>query len=457
MGLAVFTKIPALTLIPLVSYLIYGGNKKNLKYVGLWFIPVLIIPTLWPLHALSINEFDLWWQAIIWQTHREAQSLFSALTAFYNFDWILVISGFIGVVYAAFRRDRFILLYTVPFLFFMLVIGHVAFVHLMLLFVILCISAAKLFVDIVYYLKKKKQIIYISSIGLIALVVITAFTSSTKQIIVDENSQFFRAVHFLQGYVRSESNKNVELNETNKDFSVVGHPFLLWVEKYKYKNENYDFWPNKQYETGRVIFVIDPIFRRVIQEKGSQYETEYKNLFSSFYTKPIGSFKDPKGNNTVDILETNLNLYNKSKLNPINILDGHIGWNKTKYVHIYPQNGTMNMTINTAGANLEHNLHSAILNRAFNFSNPYGYLHFTYYVPVTSDATYKFQIVDANDNSTLWEYGEYGDPDTIGVTKNEFFILPQELYHKKVLIQLKVESWSKKTDSILLKDFSVYN
>ena len=457
MGLAIFTKIPAFTMIPLVSYLIYGSNKKNLRYVGLWFIPVLIIPALWPLHALSVNEFQLWWQAINWQTHREANSLYTALTSFYNFDWILLISGISGIIYAAFRRDRFILLYTVPFLFFMFVLGHVVLIHLMLLIVIFSISAAKLFVDIAYYLKKKKQILHLSAIGLIAVVVILGFTSTTRQIIVDENSEYFRAAHFLQGYLLSERNKNIEFNETNKDISVVAHPFFFWVDKYKFKNENNYFWYVKQFETGKIVLVIDPIFESVIQENEFQYGTEFKNLFSAFYTKPIASFKDPQGNNDVTILETNLHLYNKSKLNPMNVLDVRQAWNQTKYVHIYRQNGTMNMTINTTRADTENNLNSAILNKALEFSNPYGYLHFTYYVPVTSDATYKFQIVDAKDNSTLWEYGEYGDPDTIGVTKNEFFILPQELYHKKVLLKIKVESWSKKTDSILLKDFSVYN
>ena len=453
MGLAIFTKIPAFTMIPLVSYLIYGGNKKNLRYVGLLFIPVLIIPALWPLHALSVNEFQLWWQAINWQTHREANSLYTALTSFYIFDWILFISGISGILYAAFRRDRFILLYTVPFLFFMFVLGHVVLIHLMLLFVIFSISASKLFVDIAYYLKKKKRILHITSIGMIAVVIIMSFTITTKQIIVDENSQFFKAADFLQRYLHSGNN-----NETNNDTSVVSHPFFLWAEKYKFKNENYDFWPNKQFETSKIVFVIDPIFRNVIQQD-PQYGTEFKNLFSAFYTKPIASFTDPQdlqGNNKVEILETDLHLYNKSKLNLLNTLDESQVWNKTKYVHLYRHNDAMNMTINTTQADAEHNLNYVVLNKNINFSKPYGYIGFTYYVPVTSDATYKFQIVDAHDNSTLWEYGSYGDPDTTGLTKNEFFVLPQELYHKNLFIQIKVESFSKKIDSMVLKDLTVY-
>jgi len=454
MGLAIFTKIPAFTMIPLGGYLICGGNKKNLRNVGLWFVPVLIIPILWPLHALSTNQFQLWWDAIIWQTHREPASLYFALIDIYNFDWVLFISGISGIVYAAFKRDRFILLFTLPFLFFMFAIGHVVELHLMLLVVILCISTARLLVDIAYYLKKKNKILHLSSIGLIAVVVIMGFTGTTRQIIVDYNSQYFRAAHFLQGYLGSEQNKNTEFNETNRDVSVVSHPFFFYIDKYKYKNENNFFWYVKQFETGKIVFVIDPVFASVIEENEFQYGTEFKNLFSAFYTKPIASFKDPQGNNNVELLETNLHLYNKSKISPVNILDEHQAWNQTKYVQLNRQNGIMNLTVNTAGANSDYNLNSAILNKTIDFSNPYGYLNLIYYVPVTSDATYKFEIKDANDNSTLWEYEL---PDNTGITKNEFFILPQELYQKKVLLQIIGESYSKKTDSIILKHFSVYN
>ena len=42
LGLAIFTKMPALTMIPLVGFLIYKNNynrSNNLKNLGLWFVP----------------------------------------------------------------------------------------------------------------------------------------------------------------------------------------------------------------------------------------------------------------------------------------------------------------------------------------------------------------------------------------------------------------------------------
>ena len=65
LGLAIFTKIPVFMLIPPVAYLVYknsnGRNKMGrLKTLGLWFIPVILIPTIWPMYAIINGEFDEW-------------------------------------------------------------------------------------------------------------------------------------------------------------------------------------------------------------------------------------------------------------------------------------------------------------------------------------------------------------------------------------------------------------
>src|SRR6266540_4904902 len=43
MGLAIFTKVPAFTTIPLVVFLTYS-NTRRLRYVLLWIIPTILIP-----------------------------------------------------------------------------------------------------------------------------------------------------------------------------------------------------------------------------------------------------------------------------------------------------------------------------------------------------------------------------------------------------------------------------
>lgn len=46
LGLAIFTKIPIFTLMPLIGFLVFTSTKK-IKYVGLWIIPVFLIPLIW--------------------------------------------------------------------------------------------------------------------------------------------------------------------------------------------------------------------------------------------------------------------------------------------------------------------------------------------------------------------------------------------------------------------------
>ena len=77
LGLAIFTKIPIFTMIPLIGYLIYMNTNKNNKFksLGVWFIPVILIPMLWPAFAFSIGEFDMWIEDVLKQTQRESKPL----------------------------------------------------------------------------------------------------------------------------------------------------------------------------------------------------------------------------------------------------------------------------------------------------------------------------------------------------------------------------------------------
>ena len=73
LGLAIFTKIPVFTMIPLVGYLVYTSNNRNLKRLGLWFIPVISISLIWPAYALSLGQLDVWSTDVLWQASRAGE------------------------------------------------------------------------------------------------------------------------------------------------------------------------------------------------------------------------------------------------------------------------------------------------------------------------------------------------------------------------------------------------
>jgi hypothetical protein len=154
LGLAIFTKIPAFVMIPLVGYLIYASNNKakrirKLKIFAIWFIPVILIPLLWPTYAIVYGQFDDWLRGVSLQsTGRsvDSRSLFVALNTFFWMDPILFIAGIAGFIYSVFRRDWYILLWLMPYLLFLYIVGWVVPFHWIPVLPVFCVAAAAVIV-----------------------------------------------------------------------------------------------------------------------------------------------------------------------------------------------------------------------------------------------------------------------------------------------------------------------
>ena len=98
LGLAIFSKIPAFTFIPMVGVLVF--RNSNIKILGLWIIPVIVIPSLWPGYAWANDEFDDWSSGVLLQTQRLSQPLIHSLYNFFKTDPVLFIMGIGGLMYA---------------------------------------------------------------------------------------------------------------------------------------------------------------------------------------------------------------------------------------------------------------------------------------------------------------------------------------------------------------------
>jgi hypothetical protein len=167
LGLAIFTKIPAFTMIPLVAFLLVSssaennnGNyressrhrlalfdfsKKNMKMLGLWLIPVILIPLIWPLYSLAIGQSNLWIEGVILQTQRQDKALLDSVNALFQIDPILLIIGIAGIGFsAAIKRDFIFLLWVVPFVVFFASIALVQYFYWILVLPAFCIAAATL-------------------------------------------------------------------------------------------------------------------------------------------------------------------------------------------------------------------------------------------------------------------------------------------------------------------------
>src|SRR6187401_563742 len=70
LGLGIFTKIPAFTIIPLGIVMIYAITRKK-RYMVVWLIPVLLVPMMWPLHAMLTGDWDDWINGVRYQVSRD--------------------------------------------------------------------------------------------------------------------------------------------------------------------------------------------------------------------------------------------------------------------------------------------------------------------------------------------------------------------------------------------------
>ena len=115
LGLAIFTKVPIVTMIPLVTYLVYS-NAKSIKSVCFWGIPVFLIPLMWPAYAVLTGDFEDWKEGLLYQIDRGESDFTGTLVFLYQSDPILLILGVLGIVTATvLKKDMMFLLWIIPY------------------------------------------------------------------------------------------------------------------------------------------------------------------------------------------------------------------------------------------------------------------------------------------------------------------------------------------------------
>jgi parallel beta-helix repeat protein len=266
LGLAIFTKIPAFTMIPLVGYLIIFTNTNknqhnkenydtddystikgkiikileirrstriNLKAFGLWLIPVILIPAIWPGYSLLVNEFNYWLGGVIYQTGRqgEGQTLPSTINILFQIDPVIFILSIIGLVFAAIKRDFFLLLWAIPYLTFLYMIGYVSYFHLIPLIPVLCVAGARLIHDLPNRIaKKNREISRILPLAVISILGIFGLIGTITLITTNVSGQF-EAAAFVLKYLGKH-------NTSNDDITIVSSPVYSWIFSYVYNKEH---------------------------------------------------------------------------------------------------------------------------------------------------------------------------------------------------------------------------
>jgi Dolichyl-phosphate-mannose-protein mannosyltransferase len=245
LGLAIYTKAPAFTMIPLVGSFVFFNSKKRFKSLGIWLIPVIIFPLLWPLYAVVVDQSDLWFEWVIWQTGRN-RPLSISLTNFAQIDPVITIIGIAGFIWTGFKKDFFPLLWVGPFLIFSYFIGWVQYFHLIVIFPAFCIGSAVLINDIQRFIRKRlilrsgsmllSQVPFII-VSLFGLVILTILITSNV------NSSYYRIYASIASNIPDVSNAS----GNNSNVTLVGSHWWVWSS----------YWIT-QYVLGKHHELVDP-------------------------------------------------------------------------------------------------------------------------------------------------------------------------------------------------------
>jgi hypothetical protein len=263
LGLAIFTKIPAFTMIPLVGFIIYRNNK-SLKSLGTWFVPVILIPLIWPAQSMLVDRFDSWTNDVLWQINRENAGLPWIIFLLSITDPVLFVAGFAGLAHSFIKRDYVILLWILPFIAFLAAMGYANFFYWIPILPVLCIGAAKLVFDIIERIKKSKQ--KLLTVATLSSITIFGLSSTTILIVTNVTSAQLESAAYVSNYLVGSTD----------DPTVVSNPVYSWIFKYVFNKDHVlsDYrdmlYSHISDDERRILLIDDPRFKLDIGNEDSQ-------------------------------------------------------------------------------------------------------------------------------------------------------------------------------------------
>jgi hypothetical protein len=315
LGLAIFVKIPIITMIPLVGYLILSRRRnKSWRTLWVWIIPVILIPMIWPIYAILVGDFDQLSEDLTWNTQRGDIQLDSAVSSIlanslkyiFQIDPVISILGIVGIIFSEIKRDVFILLWAIPIIVFLFLINFVSFFHFIPLLPLFCIAAAKMMIDLSNRIKnmKVRKIIpfaLISAIGIFGLV------STTMLITSNVTSSYFKVYSFLVSYLASQIGLDNHNDLTDKDdddkITMVGRHWtqsFYWIPKYVL-DVNLDFKKINRADDikgsindkERSLIIVDRSMRKSFSS-GKEISSKTETDTPSYFLTPIATFNNDK-------------------------------------------------------------------------------------------------------------------------------------------------------------------
>lgn len=288
LGLAILTKIPVFTMIPLVGYLIYkNSNHLNhrlpLKIMIIWLIPIFLIPSLWPLYAIYSDQFDSWKEGVLDQADRGRREI---IESFWNIDSILLFLGLGGVLFSVVKRQWILVLWIVPFLLLVYIHGWFASFHWIIVFPAFCIAAANFVIELFQRVEFGKVKVSHSLIIICVTITGIGIYSTFSLINQDLNSHVYKGIADSLDYLDMSDGRNDD--KVNEKITVITNSPNSWLFKYVYKlNNTLDSHRDvgqQKIETEKILALQDRRISSLLDQFKNQDDSDYYSGLSNKYT-----------------------------------------------------------------------------------------------------------------------------------------------------------------------------
>jgi Dolichyl-phosphate-mannose-protein mannosyltransferase len=294
LGLTMFTKVPAITLIPLVGFIVFTNNKKSFKALGLWIIPVILIPMIWPAHALSSGHMEFWLDDVLWQaTERPESSLYNSLRDLLRIDPVLIVLGSVSLIYAAIRKDFFILLWTIPFIIFFYFVGRVTYNYWVPLLPVFCVASSVFIVELSgkVVVGTKRTFGRILPFAIIAAIVIFGLAINAALLPVDLTSSQIQAAAFVQYQLNNEKAIGNNTTFSTSNVTIISGPNYSWIFKYVFNEDNVldNFRDRTPVNTEKFIMMTDMPYKTFLRRDNTDRSERLETLFDN--TVSIAKFE----------------------------------------------------------------------------------------------------------------------------------------------------------------------
>jgi hypothetical protein len=243
---------------------------------------------------LSAGHMEFWLDDVLWQaTERPESSLNNSLRDLLKIDPVLIVLGSVSLVYAALRKDSFVLLWIIPFIIFFYLVGRVTYNYWVPLVPIFCIASSVFIVEISSRITRgtEKLIGRILPFAVLSSFVIFGLIVNVMLLSADLTSSQIQAAAFVQYQLNNEETIENDNILSTDNVTVISGPNYSWIFKYVFNEANIldNFRDRSPIDTEKFIMMTDPPYKTFLRRDNTDRSERLETLFDN--TVSIAKFE----------------------------------------------------------------------------------------------------------------------------------------------------------------------